>query len=151
MTQEHFGWSQSISDMATAAHELGHAFAAREAGLYPGQLKINKWLGGGRCWVEDNPGLDDQTSLWATIVCYAAGQVGETIWRQRNELAAPWCYGSGADHDAIRQWLPLLDTPRTLGDAEAEAGTYLDLCWDELEPLIEVLAKRGSLPEIPTA
>lgn len=143
--------TESISDRATAAHELGHAFVARETGLEPGRLRIFKWLGGGVCELDDNPELDDQTATWACILTYAAGEVAERIWRERNEVSAPWSYGSGGDHDAIRRMMTFLDDSRTLNDAEVEAGAILEACWPELEPLIDELAERGTLREIPAA
>lgn len=143
--------TESIGDRATAAHELGHAFVGRETGLRPGKLKVYRWLGGGVCELEDNPALDDQTATWACILTYAAGEVAERIWRERNEMAAPWGYGSGSDHVAIHYMLGALDDSRTLADAESEAGAILEACWPELEPLIDELAERGTLREIPAA
>jgi hypothetical protein len=143
--------TESISDRATAAHELGHAFVARETGLEPGRLKVYRWLGGGVCEIRDRPELADEATAWAYILTFAAGEVAERIWRDRNEVAAPWSYGSGGDHEAIRYMLSQMPDSRTLADAETEAGTILEACWPELEPLIDELAERGTLREIPAA
>jgi hypothetical protein len=148
LTVDRTGWAP-LDDMAVGAHELGHAFAARESGLIPGQLKVNKWMGGGWCDIRDGNGQDyvtDETA-WSFIVGLAAGKVGEQMWRERNGISWPWSWGTAGDDAMIADLLPQAGG-RSVHQAQLEAAGLLEAVWDELDALIIPLATKGHLPGI---
>lgn len=138
-----------LEDMATAAHELGHAFGARETGLEPGKLIVHKWLGGGHCELREGQRAPKESSgfWWSFVVALAAGRAGEEIWRGRNGILDPWSWGTAMDDAMIAKLIPEVWNG-TADMALNEARDHLNGVWDELDALIIPLAKRGYLPGI---
>lgn len=141
-----------VDDRCTAAHELGHAFALRAAGLTPGRLTVRRILGGGWCTVKDDWIQSDQ--LWGYAVGLAAGRAAEEIYRADTGLSGPWSWGTWGDEEMFANlFVPRENegylTSGTWIDALMEAHSLLTGEWGELEPLILPLAVSGTLYGIP--
>lgn len=130
----------SLDDESTAAHELGHAIAMREAGILLGKIQVFQFLGGGRCQLPDQVVTEEQYGGY--LVGMAAGYVAEDYWRSLRGMsgaswsAAAWDFSViNADRGAIM----------TEGEALSRAHSLLLLHWDELEELVPGLAESGRM------
>lgn len=143
-----------LARQCAAAHELGHAFAGREAGLTPERLVVGGFFHGGYCqferaWVPAH-------LLWNAAVMLGAGQAGDTIYRREHGLGMPMSFGTGDDERMFAglfvdqgdgtSFLP--PSAGTWGQAVEEAETLLLRVWDELLPLVIPLAVHGRLDGI---
>lgn len=144
----------NVRTNSSAAHELGHAFAAREAGLTPERLVV-KPSGAGYCQIKEDyiPGH----MLWAYAVTLAAGQAGAMIWRREHDMGPLWDWGvDGPDGDATVFAKLYVDpgtgesflTTGSWDQAVDEAESLLLRVWDELDPLVIPLAVHGRLDGI---
>lgn len=141
-----------VDDRCTAAHELGHAFALRAAGLTADRLTVRRILGGGWCTVKEDFIQADQ--LWGYAVGLAAGRAAEEIYRADTDLAGPWSWGTSGDEAMFADLFVPRDDQSYLregswGEALLEAHSLLTGEWVELEPLILPLAGSGTLHGIP--
>jgi hypothetical protein len=130
----------STEDESTAAHELGHALAMREAGLLIGRIDVYQFFGGGRCHLLSQYVTDEQYGGY--LVGMAAGYVAEDSWRAQRGM-------SGASWSAAAWDFSVINANRgaimTEGEAMNRAATLLFACWDELETLVPVLAEAGRM------
>lgn len=138
----------------SAAHELGHAFAMREAGLTPDRLVVTG-SGAGYCQVQEERIADHQ--LWPYAVGIAAGQAGAMIWRRQTGQGMAWDWGTGGpggDEELFaRLYVDRGDgesflTTGSWDQAVEEAESVLLRVWDELDPLVIPLAVHGRLDGI---
>jgi len=141
-----------VDDRCTAAHELGHAFALRAAGLTADRLTVRRIMGGGWCTVKEDFVRADQ--LWDYAVGLAAGRAAEEIYRADTGLAGPWSWGTSGDEELFADlFVPREDqsylTSGTWESALVNAHSLLTGEWEELEPLILPLARSGTLNGIP--
>lgn len=143
-----------LARQCAAAHELGHAFAGREAGLTAERLVVGGFFIAGYCqferaWVPSH-------LLWNAGVALAAGQAGETIYRREHELGMPFGFGAGEDRRLFDNLFVdrgdgscyLAPSDGTWDQALEEAETLLLSIWDELAPLVIPLATHGRLDGI---
>lgn len=131
------------SDQATAAHELGHWFTARDTDLQPGKIYVHRWMGGGKCMVKADEDMATEAYVYAQGVVSAGGKVAETIWREFCGVPSPWSWGTGDDYAYLHDIAEYTGKP--IGFYEDAARDLLLLAWHELEPLIEPLARKGYL------
>jgi hypothetical protein len=137
-----------LARQCAGAHELGHAFAGREAGLTPERLVVGGFFHGGYCqferaWVPCH-------LLWNAGVMLAAGQAGDRLYRREHQLGIAddermfanlfVDQGDGSCH--------LTPSDGTWDQAVEEAETLLLRVWDELLPLVIPLAVHGRLDGI---
>lgn len=64
-----------VDDRCTAAHELGHAFGLRAAGLTAERLVVRRILGGGWCTPKED--MIQTGQLWNYAVGLACGRAAE--------------------------------------------------------------------------
>lgn len=135
-------------DLRAAAHELGHAFAGREAGYTLDRLEVS--AGEGRCvWQKTRIyGAD----CWSAALAIAGGQAAEHLYVIEEDLWPRGDYGTEVDEENF------VDLRTSFGDAWPswgsfaaavhEAETLIRGVWDELAPLIPELAANGRLASI---
>jgi hypothetical protein len=141
-----------VDDRCTAAHELGHAFALRAAGLTADRLVVRRIMGGGWCTVKEEFIQADQ--LWDYAVGLAAGRAAEEIYREDTGLGGPWSWGTSGDEELFAAlFVPRGEesylTEGSWSQALGDARSLLTGEWLELEPLILPLARSGTLHGIP--
>lgn len=140
-----------VDDRCTAAHELGHAFAMREAGLTPGRIVVHRIMGGGSCTAREDSITPEQ--FWPAAVMTAAGRAGEELYREYHEISSPWSWGTEGDE---ANFLELLKDASELGicigpweAAVSEARVLLEVHWEELDALVLPLAYTGTMNGLP--
>jgi hypothetical protein len=131
----------SIENETTAAHELGHGIAMREAGFSVSTLRVFTFMGGGRCelkneWARD----DDEMRGW--LVGLVAGFAAEDYYRAQRGLRGASRLTATFDFDTFHSRCEDLITE---GAALAEAHSLLLVHWDELEELVPGLAESGRM------
>ena len=141
-----------VDDRCTAAHELGHAFGMRAAGLTPKKLVVHRIMGGGWCSAKEDCIPEGQ--LWEYAVALACGRAGEEIYRDETGLNGPWSWGTAGDEEMFADlYVPREGsghlTTGSWGQALMDAHSLLTGEWWELEPLILPLARSGTLHGIP--
>lgn len=140
-------------EATTAAHELGHAYAAKHVGIPINYIEIQR-TGEGVCG-QTNIDLGDriisEEQAIGQLIMYMAGQQAAEIFMLEQEL--PWQFDAQDDYaqfDATREhflgewkpgglWLP------SRSEAEEQARDLVRSCWDQIMDRIPILAETGSI------
>jgi hypothetical protein len=131
----------SLDVDTTAAHELGHGIAMREAGFSVSTLRVFTFMGGGRCELE-NEWAHDDSQMRGWLVGLMAGFAAEDYYRAQRGLGRASRLAATFDFDTFHSRCEDLITE---GAALAEAHSLLLAHWGELESLVPVLAEAGRM------
>lgn len=137
-----------VQRLSTAAHELGHAFAGRHGGLIVAELVVTGPHEGECAWRGDRV---PASQTWDVAVALGGGEAAELLYRQEHHTLSPGLTGSVRDQqnfDYLRRESGD-DWPGGFWpDAVEDARKILAGVWDELLPLVPVLATTGRLTGI---
>lgn len=136
-----------------AAHELGHAIAARETGIRLGDIRVtSSWLSGmaGYCVVRQMKipcDAEGNITDWSTheglLVMTAAGQAASSHWFQLHGM--PIAETAGEDRFLFAQDAAEMPNPMSWEEASDRARHIVVSHWDEIIDLTPRLLERGRL------
>lgn len=137
----------------TAAHELGHAYLAKHAGLSIRYIEIQRTgeLVCGQTNVDFGDRIISEEQAIGQLIMYMAGQQAAEVFMLEQGL--PWQFNAQDDYaqfDAAREhylgewkpggrWLP------TQPEAEEQARTLVRSYWGRIMERVPILAGTGSI------